>query len=101
MSPAQRAAIEDAIEALIALLDAEDGDCDQEPWLGAPERHPGPSFYCDPSATRSQAHWSQGVSDDREENHDAEDDPYHCVVTYVGDLDGTGSQLEVASFLNR
>jgi hypothetical protein len=65
LSPQHRTAIEDAIEALIALLDALDGDADLE----AP---------CD---------------DD--------DDPHHCVVTYAGDLDGTGDQSVVVSYLNR
>lgn len=40
LTPALRRRIERAIESLVALLDTYDGDADDEPTLGAPERHP-------------------------------------------------------------
>lgn len=73
LPPDLRARLEDTIEALIALLDAVDGDCEDE---GA---------QCDDLG------WDS----------DSEPDEGQCVPTYQGDVDGTGSQSRVVSYLNR
>jgi hypothetical protein len=47
-----------ALSTLIDALDAMDGECDREPWLGSPELNPG---YA------ASDHWASGINDDREQ----------------------------------
>lgn len=61
-TPAMRILIEDAIEALILLLDEIDGDAEAEPELGS-------------SSPVNQAIWGDSPTDDREEVWDQEFDP--------------------------
>jgi hypothetical protein len=79
LRPSMRVLIEDAIESLILLLDEIDGEgdleddqddqdnADQEPWLGAPERH-----NTQIAVFGDQRLWAQGESDDREVEYDNE-----------------------------
>lgn len=64
----QRARIEAAIEMLLGILDAADGDPDAEPHLGALENHPYPAgfTFC------SQEDWAAFLADDREADADFE-----------------------------
>ena len=61
---ADRAFIEEAIEALIGLLDQRDGDPDLEPALAAPE----------PYSWHGQLRWATGGTDDRENGECADCD---------------------------
>lgn len=66
-SVTNRQDIERAVERLIAVLDAMDGDGgDSEPSLGAPEPHPRDGVNMD------QTFWCQGSGSDRE--HDPAED---------------------------
>lgn len=52
-----------ALDALIALLDALEGDPDVEPILGAPERHPTPCYWgvgSSSSVQGDQSMWADG-----------------------------------------
>lgn len=52
-----------ALDALIALLDALEGDPDLEPTLGAPERHPRPCYWgvgYSTSVQGDQTMWADG-----------------------------------------
>jgi hypothetical protein len=64
----------DAVDKLLALLDALDGDSDAEPSLGAPNPT-FPSLEALPatwalSQGLTQAGWGDGTRDDREGEHD-------------------------------
>jgi hypothetical protein len=68
VTPSMRDRIEAAIEGLLQLLDALDGDADLEPTLGAPEmplpdcRH----YLADIFPDTSQERWAAGYGDDLE-----------------------------------
>lgn len=99
--PSMRSLIEDAVESLLLLLDEIDGDVDleeedplevddpaedggdSEPSLGAP----GAAYFPD------QAHWAQGVTDDREQNIGADDREHDDAErSGRGDMDGVLEQ---------
>lgn len=60
------------IESLIALLDTMEGEADQEPSLGAPEKTPRPGWHVGGEGA-DQTYWSEGVTDEREQEADDED----------------------------
>ena len=67
-----RRRLEEEIELRIAILDALDGDCDDEPSLGAPEAWILPPDWGVVDTRADQTQWADGCQDDRE--HDAGDD---------------------------
>lgn len=78
VEPKLRQRVEQAIEALLLLLDVIDGDPDLEPSLGAPEAAlPNSLRYVGTILVgTSQERWAAGADDEEEEEeHDAEDDP--------------------------
>ncbi len=85
LNPRDRLTLSTTIERLIGLLDNMEGDpdsedgADEEPWLGAPERHPEPSRLKErkpDSVMHSQETWASGDAADHEEA--CEDEGAQC-----------------------